>query len=94
MVSSIVTFCKKLGITVIAEYVHSKEVFDILYELDITSLHKKESKDLILNSIGRVKFRTAQPLMFDSYKENRSCGSIILIDPINNETVGAGIIKS
>lgn len=70
------------------------QVTDILYELDITSLHKKEAKDLKLNSIGRVKFRTAQPLMFDSYKENRSCGSIILIDPINNETVGAGIIKN
>ncbi|MEN8303002.1 MAG: GGDEF domain-containing phosphodiesterase [Campylobacterota bacterium] len=35
MVKAIIAFCKELDITVIAEYVHSKEVFDILYELGI-----------------------------------------------------------
>jgi diguanylate cyclase (GGDEF)-like protein/PAS domain S-box-containing protein len=35
MVTSIIAFCKKLDIKVIAEYVHSKEVFDTLYELGI-----------------------------------------------------------
>lgn len=35
LVKSTVAFCKELGITVIAEFVHSKEVFDVLKELDI-----------------------------------------------------------
>ncbi len=35
MVKSIVAFCHELDIKVIAEYVHNKEVFDILYDLEI-----------------------------------------------------------
>ncbi len=35
MVKSVVAFCKELDIKTIAEYVHSKEVFDTLYELGI-----------------------------------------------------------
>jgi c-di-GMP phosphodiesterase len=35
MVKSIISFCKELNITVIAEFVHSREVFDILFELGI-----------------------------------------------------------
>jgi c-di-GMP phosphodiesterase len=35
LVTSIITFCSKLNIKVIAEYVHSKEVFDTLMELGI-----------------------------------------------------------
>ena len=38
---------------------------------------------------------TAQrPLFFDPYRRNRSTGSFILIDPITNETLGAGMIAS
>jgi len=70
------------------------QVVDILYELDINTLHKKEDvTKLKLNSIGRIKLRTARAIMFDNYKENRSCGSLIIIDPNTNETIGAGIIK-
>ena len=29
---------------------------------------------------------------FDPYRSNRSTGSFILIDPITNETLGAGMI--
>ena len=70
------------------------QVTDILYELDINTLHKKEDiNQLRLNSIGRVIFRTAKPIMFDNYKENRTCGSLIIIDPNTNDTIGAGILR-
>jgi sulfate adenylyltransferase subunit 1 len=70
------------------------QVTDILYELDINTLHKKEHiSKLNLNSIGRIKLRTAKAIMFDNYKENRSCGSLIIIDPNTNETIGAGILR-
>ncbi len=69
-------------------------VKNLLYKLDINTLHRIENaKDLKLNEIGRIKIRTAKPLFYDEYKENRATGCIILIDPNTNETVGAGMIR-
>lgn len=69
-------------------------VKEILYKLDINTLHRIEkAKNLKLNEIGRIKIRTAKPLFYDEYKENRSTGCVILIDPDTNETVGAGMIR-
>ncbi len=66
---------------------------DVLYKVDINNLHKiEDDKELTLNEIGRIKIRTTTPLFFDSYKKNRSTGSIILIEEGTNETVGAGMI--
>jgi sulfate adenylyltransferase subunit 1 len=45
-----------------------------------------------MNDIARVKIRTSQPLLFDSYRKNRITGSIILVDEGTFETVGAGMI--
>ena len=45
-----------------------------------------------MNDILKVKIRTTKPLMFDSYRENRTLGSIILVDEATNETVAAGMI--
>ena len=71
------------------------KVTDLLYQIDINTLHKKnEISELKLNSIGRIKIRTAKVLFTDNYQKNRSTGSLILIDPITNETIGAGIILS
>jgi hypothetical protein len=47
---------------------------------------------LELNAIGVVEIETARPLFFDAYTENRFTGSIIIIDPSNNLTIGAGMI--
>jgi sulfate adenylyltransferase subunit 1 len=69
-------------------------VGDILYEMDINTLHRIEGvSELGLNSIGRVNLRLAQPFFTDHYKRNRSTGSLVLIDPLTYETVGAGIIQ-
>jgi sulfate adenylyltransferase subunit 1 len=66
----------------------------IQYKLDINTLHRiPEVTQLGLNDIGRISMRTAQPLFYDSYEHNRATGSIILIDEITNETVGAGMIR-
>lgn len=69
-------------------------VSDILYEVDINTLHRTEHiSELKLNSIGRVRVRSAKPLFIDPYSKNRNTGSLILIDPISNETVAAAMIK-
>ena len=68
-------------------------VTDISYKVDINTLRKNEdTSSFSLNEIGRVKIRTASPITFDSYSNNRHTGSFILIDPGTNETVAAGMI--
>jgi sulfate adenylyltransferase subunit 1 len=68
-------------------------VKDILYKLNINTLHRDENDNVIqMNDICRVRLRTTKPLFVDKYKNNRYTGSIILIDEGTNETVGAGMI--
>ena len=65
----------------------------IRYKVDINTLHKIEDDlTLGLNEIGRIQVRTTQPFFYDSYKNNRGTGSVILVDESTNETVGAGMI--
>lgn len=66
---------------------------EILYKTDVNTLSRLEDdKHIGLNDIGRVKLRTTIPFFFDSYRENRNTGSIILIEEGTNNTVGAGMI--
>ena len=66
---------------------------EVVYKIDINTLGRnEEDKDLKMNEISKVKIRTTKPLMVDSYRENRTTGSIILIDDTTNETVAAGMI--
>ena len=52
----------------------------------------KNIEELKLNDIGRISIRSSKYLFYDSYKKNRQTGSIILIDPNTNSTIGAGMI--
>ena len=64
------------------------------YRLDINGLHRDEAAPTLeLNEVGRLTFRCTEPLLVDDYTTNRSTGSFIIIDPITNATVGAGVIR-
>lgn len=66
---------------------------EVIYKIDINTLARKnDDKELHMNDISKVKIRTTKPLMYDSYRENRMTGSLILIDPATNQTVAAGMI--
>lgn len=66
---------------------------DVVYKININTLERNsDDKDLHMNDISKVKIRTTKPLMMDSYRENRTTGSIILVDDTTNETVAAGMI--
>ncbi|WP_298417998.1 sulfate adenylyltransferase subunit CysN [uncultured Kordia sp.] len=66
---------------------------EIVYKIDINSFNRDtDDKSLNMNDIGRIKIRTTKPLMIDAYRQNRTTGSIILIDETTNETVAAGMI--
>lgn len=68
-------------------------VKEVKYKVNINTLHRVEGdKEIGLNDIGRIHIRTTEPLLYDSYKQNRATGSIIIIDEYTNETVGAGMI--
>ncbi|TGM15837.1 sulfate adenylyltransferase [Leptospira selangorensis] len=67
-------------------------VKEISFRIDIQTHEKLESSQLALNEIGRIKIRTAKPIAFDSYFENRGTGSFVLVDEGTNNTVGAGMI--
>ena len=66
---------------------------DVKYKIDINTLDRdNEDKNIGMNDIGRISIRTTKPLYFDSYRQNRVTGSLILIDEATNETVCAGMI--
>lgn len=68
-------------------------VKELQYKMDINSLEKiRDVSTLALNEIGRIKVRTTKPLFFDSYRNNRITGSVILVEEGTNNTVGAGMI--
>ncbi|MFD2822506.1 sulfate adenylyltransferase subunit 1 [Lacinutrix iliipiscaria] len=66
---------------------------EVVYKFNINTLDRiNDDKELHMNDICKVKIRTTKPLMVDSYRENRTTGSIILVDDATNETVAAGMI--
>ena len=66
---------------------------NVRYKLDVNTLHRNiENLNICMNDIARVQLRTTTPLLTDSYRKNRTTGSIILIDESTYETVAAGMI--
>jgi sulfate adenylyltransferase subunit 1 len=66
---------------------------EVKYKVNINNLHRiEDDKEVKMNDIARISIRTTKPLFYDSYKKNRTTGSLIIIDENTNETVGAGMI--
>jgi sulfate adenylyltransferase subunit 1 len=69
-------------------------VRSVHYKVNVNTLHKIEDDlEIRLNDIARVEIRASRPLFCDRYGRNRLTGSLILIDPHNNETVAAGMVR-
>jgi sulfate adenylyltransferase large subunit len=64
----------------------------IHHRLDVNTLAHLEAQKLELNEIGEISVETHRPLFFDPYTRNRITGAFIIIDPLSNETLGAGMI--
>ncbi|MGQ9621656.1 MAG: sulfate adenylyltransferase subunit 1, partial [Bacteroidales bacterium] len=63
------------------------------YKVNINNLEKEtDSNELKMNDIAEIVIKTANPVYYDSYRENNITGSFILIDEYTNETVAAGMI--
>jgi sulfate adenylyltransferase large subunit len=63
-------------------------------ELHLETLLQHPTQTLEMNAIGTVEIETARPLAFDLYGVNRTTGSFILIDPVTNATIAAGMIAA
>lgn len=65
----------------------------VKYKVDVNTLHKIENDfEVGMNDIARISLRSSAPFFLDSYKQNRSTGSLILIDEQTHATVAAGMV--
>ncbi|WP_417683429.1 sulfate adenylyltransferase subunit CysN [Pseudidiomarina aquimaris] len=64
----------------------------VRYRIDINTLKEVEDNQLGLNEIGMIDLQATQPLVFDSYQQNRATGAFILIDKLTQATVAAGMV--
>lgn len=66
---------------------------EVISKIDIHSFTSLESDgSMKLNDICKVCIKTAESISFDSYADNRSTGSFILINENTNNTIAAGTI--
>jgi sulfate adenylyltransferase subunit 1 len=71
---------------------HKCRIEEVLSLADINTLEGKPGRPMEMNDIGKVRIKTAQPLFYDSYRENRITGSFILVDESSNGTLAGGMI--
>ena len=64
----------------------------VRYRVDVNSFQRHPASELKLNEIGTVVIDTHSPLFVDQYRRNRATGSFVLVDPISNATVAAGMV--
>ena len=67
-------------------------VQDIKYQVNVNNLEHSAAKILPLNAIGVVTLSTDAPIIFTPYTDNHTLGGFILIDRMNNRTIGAGML--
>ena len=61
-------------------------------KVEVNTFTKLEADSLQFNEIGEVVLDLQAPIFCDPYRENRTTGSFIVIDPLSNDTVAAGMI--
>ena len=64
----------------------------IRYRVNVNTLDRQPASELNLNEIGTVVIDTHSPLFVDQYRRNRMTGSFVMVDPISNATVAAGMV--
>jgi bifunctional enzyme CysN/CysC len=62
------------------------------YKVNVNTMEHLAAKKLELNEIGVCNIALDRAVAFDPYSANRETGGFILIDRMNNNTVGAGML--
>lgn len=68
-------------------------VLKLHHKIDIHTLREIPAASLKLNEIGEVEVETHKAIFCDPYTENKATGNFIVIHPIHNTTLAAGIIS-
>ena len=66
----------------------------IMHRVNVNTLVHEPATQLEMNDIALVELEANVPLFLDPYSSNRSTGSLILIDPLSNATVGAAMVEA
>ncbi|MBK7644882.1 MAG: sulfate adenylyltransferase subunit CysN [Planctomycetes bacterium] len=67
-------------------------VTDVRYRMSVETLRSEPAQKLGLNEIGRIRIECARAIPTDAYSQNRQTGAFILVDRLNNATLGAGML--
>jgi len=67
-------------------------VTDLRYRMSVETLRSEPADKLKLNEIGRIRIECARAIATDAYSQNRQTGAFILVDRLNNATLGAGML--
>ena len=71
----------------------SIKILDIKKIYNVNTLEHSPGKQLELNDVAEVTVSLNKNVPFMSYQENKNMGSMIIIDPISNQTIGVGMIN-
>ena len=70
------------------------KITHIEHKIDVNTLAKEKTSQLNVNDIADLSFKLAQPLIVDTYEDNRVTGAFILVDESTFHTVAAGMINN
>ena len=69
-------------------------IIEELHErLDLAAMEQVPTDALEVNDLGIATMLSAQPLAVEVYGDNREMGSMVLVDPGSNRTVGAVMVR-
>jgi bifunctional enzyme CysN/CysC len=71
----------------------SIKILEIKKIYNVNTLEHSPGKQLDLNDVAEVTVSLNKNVPFVSYQENKNMGSLIIIDPISNQTIGVGMIN-
>jgi bifunctional enzyme CysN/CysC len=69
------------------------KILDIKKIYNVNTLEHSPGKQLDLNDVAEVTVSLGKNIPFMTYHENKNMGSMILIDPLSNQTIGVGMIN-
>ena len=65
----------------------------VSHRLDIDTLQHVAARQLALNEVGTCNLSLDRPVAFEPYRDSRSMGGFVLIDRMNNATMGCGMVE-
>jgi len=69
-------------------------VRNVTGKLDLATFNVEPASNLELNDIGHAQLRLSAPLPLENYLHHRRTGAFLVIDPIDGNTLAAGLVKN